>query len=169
MKNLNNIEIIKEGLTQTFSNDPIIWGKWLLVFGAFVLLFIVSFKLDKKVNPFDKLDKKIQNAIQDGHVIQGKLIKYWYRDKTKNNVRERIYHGTYEYEIDGEKYKYYAYFSPETTPPRTINLYYNHSPKKLFSKEEQHYYGISGLPALALRFLPFIVGALMVGLLGLAG
>ena len=41
---MNDIEMIKEGLTQTFSDNPIIWGKWLLVFSAFILTFVVRIK-----------------------------------------------------------------------------------------------------------------------------
>lgn len=29
---MNRIDMFKDKITQTVSNDPIIWGKWLLVF-----------------------------------------------------------------------------------------------------------------------------------------
>lgn len=63
---LNDIEILKEGLTQTFSDDPIIWGKWLLVFISLILTFAIRFKfrIDDKLDPSKKLDKKVKRAIE---------------------------------------------------------------------------------------------------------
>lgn len=168
MNKLNEITTITEGLKELFSDDPIIWGKWLLVFATFILTFVIriKFKIDEKIDPYKKLDKKIQKAIKKGHVIRAKLIDYWYEEGENNS---RTFHGTYEYENDGKKYKYSTFFGTDVRPPRTIDLYYDNSPKKLYAKEEYHYYVISGLPLVILNFSPFIVGALMVWLLGLAG
>ncbi len=154
---------ITESLTQQFGSDPIIWGKWLLVFVAFVLTFVirVKFKIDDKLNPSKKLDGKVKKAIENKHIINATLIKD-YVDRDNDTCS-----GTYEYEIDGKKYKYRAMFTG-TYPRRILHLYYEDTPKKVFTNEEYHYNAIKGLPLVILNFSPFIVGAFMVWVLGLA-
>lgn len=165
---MNDIEILKEGLTQTFSDDPIIWGKWLLVFISFILTFVIrfKFKIDDKLDPSKKLDKKVKRAIDKKHIINAILVKR-YIDWDENH--RRTYKGKYEYEIDGKKHNYTAIFWEEQLPPRILHLYYENTPTKVFTNEEYHHYAITGLPLAILNFSPFIVGAFMVWLLGLAG
>lgn len=160
---MNDIEMIKEGLTQTFSDNPIIWGKWLLVFIAFILTFVVriKFKIDDKFDPSKKLDEKVKKAIDNKHIINATLISS-HVDRENNTCR-----GKYEYEINGEKHKYSAMFTG-TYPRRILHLYYEDNPRKVFTNEEYHHYVLRGLPLVILNFSPFIVGAFMVWLLGLA-
>jgi len=160
---LNDISTIKEGLTQTFSDDPIIWGKWLLVFIAFILTFVVriKFKIDDKFDPSRKLDEKVKKAIDNKHIINATLISR-HVDREHNTCS-----GKYEYEINGEKHKYSAMFTG-TYPRRILHLYYEDNPRKVFTNEEYHHYVLRGLPLVILNFSPFIVGAFMVWLLGLA-
>ena len=160
---MNDISTIKEGLTQTFSDDPIIWGKWLLVFIAFILTFVVriKFKIDDKFDPSRKLDEKVKKAIDNKHIINATLISR-HVDREHNTCS-----GKYEYEINGEKHKYSAMFTG-TYPRRILHLYYEDNPRKVFTNEEYHHYVLRGLPLVILNFSPFIVGAFMVWLLGLA-
>ena len=160
---MNDIEMIKEGLTQTFSNDPIIWGKWLLVFIAFILTIVVriKFKIDDKFAPSKKLDEKVKKAIENKHIINATLISS--RVYRENDTCS----GRYEYEINGKKYKYSAMFTG-IYPRRILHLYYEDNPRKVFTNEEYHHYVLRGLPLVILNFSPFIVGAFMVWILGLA-
>lgn len=64
--------------------------------------------------------------------------------------------------IDGLKELY------TDNPINWLKWIYDKSPKKLFTNEEFHYYGITGLPLLVINFSPFLVAALMVWVLGLA-
>ena len=160
---MNDMEMIKEGLTQTFSDNPIIWGKWLLVFIAFILTIVVriKFKIDDKFNPSKKLDEKVKKAIDNKHIINATLISSRV-DRENNTCR-----GKYEYEINGEKHKYSATFTG-IYPRRILHLYYEEDPRKVFTNEEYHYYVLRGLPLVILNFSPLIVGAFMVWILGLA-
>lgn len=159
---MNGIEVIKEGLTQTFSDNPVIWGKWLLVFIAFILTFVIriKFKIDDKFDPFKKLDEKVKKAIDNKHIINATLISSRvYRES--NTCR-----GMYEYEINGEKHNYNARFMG-IYPRRILHLYYEDNSRKVFTNEEYHHYVLKGLPLVILNFSPFIIGAFMVWLLGL--
>ena len=68
---MNDIAMLQEGLTQIFSDNPIIWGKWLLVFAVVILTIVVrvKFKIDDKFDPSQKLDKKVKKAIDNNHII----------------------------------------------------------------------------------------------------
>lgn len=161
MNKLNEITIT-EALTQQFGNDPITWGKWLLVFISFILTFVVriKFKIDEKFDPFKKLDEKVKKAIDNKHIIDATLISsHVYREK--NTCR-----GKYEYEINGKKHIYSAMFTG-IYPRKILHLYYEDNPKNVFTNEEYHYYALRGLPLVVINFSPFIVGAFMVWLLGL--
>lgn len=165
---MNDISTIKDGLTQLFSNNPVIWGKWLLVFTSVILTFVIrlKFRIDDKLDPFTKLDEKVKKAIENKHIINAKLVKR-YIHFNQNHIR--TYKGKYEYEIDGRKRNYTAIFYGEQQPPIILHLYYENTPTKVFTNEESHYYAITGLPLIILNFSPFIVGAFMVWILGLAG
>lgn len=162
---MNDIQMMKEGLIQLFSDDPIVWGKWLLVFAAFVLTFVVriKFNIDEKFKPSRKLDEKVKKAIEKKHIINAKLIKRYPFDRENDTCS-----GKYEYEIDGKKYTYTALFRGRY-PRRILHLFYEDDPKKVFTNEEYNPFDIfKALPSLILAFSPFLVGAFMVWILGLA-
>lgn len=161
------MEIFKEGFIQLFSNDPVVWFKWILVFLTIIISIIIriKFKIDDKISPIYKLNKKVEKAREMNHVIEAKLIKK-YVDFDDNN--RRTYSGKYEYVIDGRTYNYTAIFYEEHYPPRILYLYYDKSPNKLFTNEEYHYYVLKGIPLVILNFSPLFIGAFMVWLLGLA-
>lgn len=159
---MNNTETIREELTQFFSNDPIIWGKWILVLAAFVLTYVIriKFNIDDKVDPSKRLDKKVQKAIDNKHIINATLIS-----SHVNRDRDTCY-GKYEYEINGVKHKYRARFKG-TYPRRILHLYYEENTRKVFTNEEEHYYGLILLPLVIVNCSPFIIGCFLVKLLGL--
>lgn len=165
---MNEITTIKDGLTQLFSNDPIIWVKWLIVFSSFILTIIIriKFKIDERLDPSKRLEDKVKKAIENKHIINATLVKTYIHYDEDN---KRTFSGKYEYEVNGKKHNYTAVFWGEQQPRRILHLYYEKTPKKVFTNEEYHYYAITGLPLVILNFSPFIVGALMVWLLGLAG
>lgn len=154
-------------LREIITNDPVMIGKWILVFAVVVIMYviIIKFKITDIFDPSVKLEKKVQKAIKDGHVIEGKLIDSWHNRDDDNN---KTYHGTYEYEINGKKRKYRTIFLTNSKPPSIIHLFYNKSPRRLFAKKEYHYNAILGIPFLIIYFSPFLVGAYVAWLLGLA-
>ena len=161
---MNEIQMMKEELTEIFSDDPIIWGKWILVFIAFILTYviIIKFKLNEKLNPNERLDKKVQRAIENKHIINAKLIKK-YTDTDTREVTSAIY----EYEVNGKMYKYRADLRGFLDARTTLHLYYENTPQKLFTNEEHHNYGILSLPWVILNCSPFLVVAFMIYILGL--
>lgn len=160
----NEIEFIKEGLTQLFSNDPIIWEKWLLVFISIILTVVVriKFNIDEKFKLSKKLDEKVKKAIKNKHIINATLVSS-HIGSEKNTCG-----GKYEYEINGKKYKYNAMFTGTEYPRRVLHLYYENNPRKVFTNEEYHCYGLKAVPITILQLSPLIVGAFMVWILGLA-
>lgn len=163
---MNEIVGLQEAFVQTFSNDPVIWGKWLIAFASFILTFVIRIKfgIDDKFDPRKKLDRKVKKAIEDKHVITATLVKQ-YIDYDENN--RTTCGGKYEYEIDGKKRTYTAYFGEGLYPRTILHLYYEKTPKKLFTNEERQFYGISGLFMVILNFSPFIVMGITGWLLGL--
>lgn len=161
------MEMFKESFIQLFSNNPVIWMKWILVFLTMIISIIIriKFKIDDKISPMYKLNKKVEKAREMNHVIEAKLIKK-YIDFDDNN--RRTYSGKYEYVVDGNTYHYTAIFYQEQIPPRTLYLYYDKSPNKVFTNVEYHYYALKGLPLIILNFSPLLIGAFMVWILGLA-
>jgi len=158
---MNDTETIREELTQLFS-DPIILGKRILVLATVVLTYVIIFKfnIDDKVDPAKRLDKKAKKAIDNRHIINATLISSSV-DRNSNTCG-----GKYEYEINGVKHKYRAMFKG-TYPRRILHLYYEDNPRKVFTNEEYHYYGLRLLPLVIVNFSPLIIGAFLIKLLGL--
>ena len=158
---MNEIEI-KEELTHIFSNDPIKWGKWILVFVVFIITFVIriKFKIDAKFDPRDKFDKKVKKAIENKHIINALLVSQ-YVNSEKNRCG-----GKYEYEINGKKYEYRARFLGDY-PKRVLHLYYDENPQKVYTNEEYHAYTLKSIPLIILNVSPFIIAGFMVWILGL--
>ena len=81
-------------------------------------------------NPKSKYEKKIDEAVARGHVIEANLDSYIssgeYRHET-NKVGTALY----EYWFDGERKT--KEFVIKTDPPQKINMYYIDDPNKMFS------------------------------------
>lgn len=159
----------EEIITQFFSHGPVFVAKWVLVFVVVILSFVIriKFNIDNSFNPHVRIDKKVKKAIEENHVIEAALVKvHTYLDDKNPSLHE--YSGDYQYEMNGKKCKYRAVFGYKR-PPEILHLYYDKTPKKLFTNEKLNYYGLWGIPLLIMQFSPFIIGAITVWLLGLAG
>lgn len=150
--------------TETFTDDPVNWVKWVIVLIVFIVGFFIAFKVEKLFAPIlESRERKKQIALERGNVIEAKLLTRSMRSYRKPGVDEWC--GKYEYTVDGKTKTYHATFY-HIPPPHVLRLYYVNNPKKLFSMEEYHYDLGKGLLLFPIRFLPFILGGLAVLLLG---
>ena len=153
------MEELRDPLIEMFTDDPVNWAKWAVVFTVLVGFFILSFKIYSKIEYHLSIQKKADQARAKGHVIKNaKRIairkKGTYQERKKDN--KRTYGATYKYTLDGKEKTYRAYFS-NNYPPETIDLYYKNSPRKLFSVEEYYWQPHIGILYLTLIFMPFVL------------
>nr|MBQ8253509.1 hypothetical protein [Lachnospiraceae bacterium] len=156
------MENVKEPLLAMFTDDPVNWVKWAVVFTVLIGFFILSVKIYGKIEYHLSIQKKADQARAKGHVIENaKRIKVrkkgTYQERKEGN--KQTYSATYRYTIDGEEKEYHAYFG-NNYPPDTIDLYYKNSPRKLFSVEEYYWQPFIGVLYLMLIFAPFVLAAL---------
>ncbi len=161
MVNLNPEEAY---MAEYFTNDPINWLKWAVVFAVLISSFVINIKILKKIEYSLSLRKKADEAEAKGHIIRNaKRVritkKYGLTDDRRNKPFNQRYHATYEYELDGEVKRYNAYFGYDY-PPAKINLYYKKNPKRLFSMEEYYWNPFEGIFYLSFVFSPFLLAAL---------
>lgn len=150
--------------TETFTDNPVNWLKWVIVLIVFIAGFFIAFKVEKLFAPIlESRERKKQIALERGNVIEAKLLTRSLRSYRKPGVDE--WWGKYEYTVGGKTKIYHATFY-HIPPPHILRLYYVNNPKKLFSMEEYHYDLGKGLLLFPIRFLPFILGGLTVFLLG---
>ena len=150
--------------TETFTDDPVNWVKWVIVLIVFIAGFFVAFKVEKLFAPIlESRERKKQIAIERGNVIEAKLLTSSRRSYRKEGVDE--WWGKYEYTVGGRTKIYHATFY-HISPPHVLRLYYVNNPQKLFSMEEYRYELGKGLLLFPIRFLPFILGGLTLFLLG---
>lgn len=154
------MEELKEPLLEMFTDDPVNWVKWAIVFTVLIGFFILSFKIYSKIEYHLSIQKKVDLAREKGHVIEGaKRIKVrkkgTYEERKKSN--RTMYRATYRYMLDGTEKEYRSTF--DNYPPEEIDLYYKDSPRKLFSVEEYYWGGFQGILYLTLVFMPFVLAA----------
>lgn len=148
-------------MEEVFTNDPINWIKWALVFAVLIVSFIVSGKIIKKIGYVLQGEKKLDDAKKKGNVIpNAKRVesRKKYEGIKERNKPDRHYHGTYEYEIDGEIHRYHAYFG-HRKPPKTVTLYYKKDPRKPFCREEYVWNPFGGVLYLFFILVPFVLAA----------
>lgn len=163
---MENEATLKEEFIDLFGNNPISWLKWLLVFIVLGLSFyIIVYKIFGKIEYKTDKYRKIEKARAKGNVLKGTLIKTRY--SRHNNSINRSFRGTYEYEINGQKYKYSTTFPDEIQPPKIINLYYINSHRKLFCLEEYEWKSILGILYIVAIFGSFLIAGLFAKWLGL--
>ena len=126
---------IKEALIGVFSDDPINWLKWGIVFAILIGGYIIAIPLYGKVSSRLSWERKRDIARSRDHVIKAALVK----KHPKGEVGKYDWSATYHYELQGEEREYHAYFKEPTRPPVYLYLYYLDNPRKLFSVEEYHY------------------------------
>jgi len=155
------MEDVREPLIAMFTDDPVNWVKWVVVFTVLIGCFILSAKIYGKIEYHLSVQKKADQARAKGHVIENaKRIKVrkkgTYQERKESN--KTTYSGIYRYTLDGKEKEYRAYFS-NNYPPETIDLYYKNSPRKLFSVEEYYWQPHIGMLYMALIFMPFVLAA----------
>ena len=153
---------IQEALITMFTDDPINWLKWAIVFAVLIGGYAVAVPLYKKVSHGVSWERKRDIAKSRDHVIKTALA-----DKHPTGEVSRYdWHATYHYTIDGEERQYTAYFKHPSTPPLYLYLYYVDDPDKLFSCEEYHYENHKAILLLPVIFLPWILACIALVLLG---
>lgn len=153
---------IQEALITMFTDDPINWLKWAVVFAVLIGGYAVAVPLYKKVSHGVSWERKRDIAKSMDHVIKASLV-----DKHPSGEVSRYnWRAVYRYTIDGEERQYVAHFKHPATPPLYLYLYYVDDPDKLFSCEEYHYENHKGLLLFPVIFLPWILAVLALVLLG---
>lgn len=153
---------IQEALVGLFTDDPVNWLKWGVVFAVLILGYVVAIPLYKKITARLGWERKRDIAKSRGHVIKAALVnKHPVGEVARYNWR-----ATYRYTVQGEERQYKAYFKHPVTPPLYLYLYYIDNPEKLFSCEEYHYENHKGLLLFPIIFLPWILAVAAMFLLG---
>ena len=153
---------IQEALITMFTDDPVNWLKWAVVFAVLIGGYAVAVPLYKKVSHGMSWERKRDIAKSRDHVIKAALA-----DKHPTSEVSRYnWHAAYRYTIDGKERQYTAHFKHPATPPLYLYLYYVDDPDKLFSCEEYHYENHKGLLLLPVIFLPWILAGIALVLLG---
>lgn len=144
---------VGQGLEKLFTNNPINWLKWGIVFAVLVGGYVLIFKCKWFDRILYKWEHRKKAALSKNHVIQAKLVsKYPYGEAPQYD-----WHATYSYTLDGKEKTYRAIFNYPSDAPDTLELYYTNNPKRLFSVEEYHWSGISGIFVGLILFLPFVL------------
>lgn len=157
------LETIRDGLTRLFTDDPVNWVKWAIVFAVFIGSYVVLIRSKSVDRLYHKWERKRQKAERMGHVVEGRLVKFTRAGSDSGDSSS----GAYEYEIDGVIREHRAIFDQYITPPQALRLYYINNPDRPFSTEEYHWDGFRGCLLVILNFTPFLIGAFMVWLLGI--
>ncbi|MDI9518037.1 MAG: hypothetical protein QM266_01780 [Bacillota bacterium] len=154
---MDDINEIKDGLIELFTDDPINWVKWIAVFTVLIATHFISVPLFNKVNYLLSWDRKGEKAKEKGNVIEATLIDVW-KEVTESSW---YYHATYEYiDLKGKKKKYYCFFIDPNYPSKKMELYYLDNPKKLFSVDEYHYENHKGIILIPIWVLPWVLAVI---------
>ena len=154
---------IREALVGVFTDDPVNWAKWTVVFAILIGGYFIAIPLYKKVSHSVSLERKRDIARSRDHVIKASLV----RKHPIGGTGHYNWRGYYRYTLDGEEREYHAYFKHPATPPVYLYLYYLDDPKKLFSYEEYHYENHKAAILLPIIFLPWILALAAMVLLGI--
>lgn len=139
--------IMKEG----FASIPVqVYIGMIAMIVAYV--FVIKFMRNRK-----KRNRRLEKAVQRGHVVHARRIKYCLDDISDINSH---YSATYAYEVEGSSYKYH--FRERIFPPLELPLYYINNPRQAFHGLDK---GASMLDVF-LTFVPWIVAVLVIMLLG---
>lgn len=152
---------IKGALISMFSDDPINWIKWAVVFAVLIGGYILALPLYKKVSYRLSWERKRDIAKSRNHIIEAALVKKHPTGEAANYD----WRATYRYSISGEEREYRAYFKHPIEPPIRLYLYYVNDPSKLFSLSEYHYENHKAIILFPLVFLPWILACIALVLL----
>ena len=111
---------IKEAFYDLFTDNPVNWVKWGVVFLILILGYVVAIPLYKKIQYRISWERKRDIARSRNHVIEATLLK----KHPTGEVARYNWYATYQYSINGEEKQYKAYFKHPMTPPLKLSLYY---------------------------------------------
>ena len=93
---------IQEALITMFTDDPVNWLKWAIVFAVLIGGYAIAVPLYKKVSHGVSWERKRDIAKSRDHVIKASLA-----DKHPSGEVSRYdWHATYHYTIDGKERQY---------------------------------------------------------------
>lgn len=154
---------IKEVLLEVFTDDPVNWIKWILVYMVLIFGYIAILPLYRKIGYWLSYHRKRELAESKGHVFDAKMIEHYSVDNLKKRTRQ----ATYGYMIQGQELRYRAKFKRPNKPPNALKLYYIDDPKKMFCCEEYHWQESKALSLLLVIFIPWILATLAMTLLAI--
>lgn len=150
---------IRKAMYECFTDNPINWVKWGIVFAVLILGHVFTSNLFDKVKYLMSYERKRDIAQSKGHVIEATLVRCrWYDGK---------FHALYHYRL-GEENKSYGLLSNYGRPPEKINLYYIHRPNRfsIFAVEGEHWdQNFRGLPVIFVNLLPWFLAMLAAAIL----
>jgi hypothetical protein len=148
-------------MAEVFTNDPINWIKWGVVFAVLIVSFIISGKIIKKIGYVLQGQKKVDEAKKKGNVIKADRVssRKEYESLEKRHSGKTKHFATYEYEVDGETCVYNGYFRHKL-PPKTITLFYIDNPQKVFCMDDYQWNPFGGMVYMFFILIPFALAAL---------
>lgn len=96
---------------------------------AFVVIYAIELAYLKAHPPGLKQNKKVERAKELGHVVKAHKVRDL-RTLEERTSEPGMAHSVYEYEVDGNKYKYY--FFGYATDPQFLDLFWINHPRKAF-------------------------------------
>ena len=106
---------IQEALITMFTDDPVNWLKWAIVFAILIGGYAIAVPLYKKVSHGVSWERKRDIAKSRNHVIKASLV-----DKHPSGEVSRYnWRAVYRYTVEGEERQYTAHFKHPATPPLT--------------------------------------------------
>jgi len=159
---------IKELFYET--KDFFTWPR-IVAFTGFVVAEIYCIKFMKIIarRP-TKLDKKIEKAIELGHVVKAHVLEWRKGDRDHdpddhhNSWHVPRYYAIVTYTVNGRNYKRQRGF--DRVPPQELNMYYLDNPGRAFHDEQYTPEPLKGFFFLFLVFLPLLFGAFVLWILG---
>ena len=105
-------------------------------------------------------NKQVEKAINLGHVVEAKRVKFWDDGITPDEQQTSWYHATYTYDISGKQYQYK--YLERVYPPTIIKLYYINNPRKVFRGQKKQ----SAISKILFLIIPIAAGIGVTFLLG---
>ena len=101
------MEEVRGPLLEMFTDDPVNWVKWAVVFTVLVVGYVLAFKIYSKIEYHLSVQKKADLARAKGHVIENAELINVRKKGTYQERKEKHktnYSATYRYTLDGKEY-----------------------------------------------------------------
>ena len=95
---------IKEALISLFTDDPLNWIKWGVVFAVLIVGYVIAIPLYKKISYHLSWERKRDIAKSRGHIIKATLTN----KHPSGEVAHYNWHAVYHYTFQGEARQYTA-------------------------------------------------------------